>query len=143
MNPDRRFSNKYHLESHIQTAHLKIKSFKCKVCNTLFSKAVNLTYHIGVKHLGFTAELAKANRHLARAHEAYEVLATAYNPLSNNKDGKQRGKRGYRGRLPEEVYPRPGVIEPNNGSTNWGRISVLPQKEATSDIKVKEDPLDT
>jgi len=76
---NRGFSNNYTLNCHINVQHLKVKSFRCKLCNTFFSKASNLTYHIGIKHLGFSSDDAKANRELARQHEAYEVIGRENN----------------------------------------------------------------
>ena len=131
---NRNYPDKKELELHVMNAHMNFKPFKCKICNTPFTKSSSLEYHIGVKHLGFTAELAKANRKLARAHEAYEVLASVgYFKATNPNKINLGGKGGKKGR------PKGGIA----GALLDENVASMPQKEATSDIKVKEDPLDT
>jgi len=83
---DRGFADSYQLNTHVNVKHLKIKSYHCKICKIYCSNSSNLTYHIAIKHLGFNKEEAKANRHLARQHEAYEML--------EQKNGTPKAKRG-------------------------------------------------
>ena len=126
-------------------AHMNFKPFKCKICNTPFTKSSSLEYHIGVKHLGFTAELAKANRKMARAHEAYEVLAsvgyfkaTKHSPSKINLGGKG-GRRGRpKGGIDETLLDKNAISMPDNDA---GDARLGEEKSYRSDIKVEDDTL--
>jgi len=73
---DRGFKSNHGKRVHEEAVHLKIKHYRCKLCNTLTANAYNLTYHIAMRHLGLKKSEVKANWHLAKNHDAFEFLGS-------------------------------------------------------------------
>ena len=74
-----RFAQQAHRDNHVRVVHLKIKQYRCKLCDTYYANTGNLEEHIGTKHLGFrnSKEWRRnkaANKTAAKSHEAYEYV---------------------------------------------------------------------
>ena len=68
------FGNRSNYLRHIKVQHMDAKRFRCTICNQEFRESCNLSYHVGRKHMGFSDEEAKAKRHLARQHPAFQKI---------------------------------------------------------------------
>merc|ERR1719262_254456 len=82
-----RFATHSQLRTHIKAVHLKLKPYRCKICNIKFAHVCNLQEHIGLRHLGFkdTKEWRlpenKETRTSALKHEAFE-----FTPLTKEQE---------------------------------------------------------
>ena len=75
-----KFAEKSQVDRHVRTVHLKIKQYRCKICDTFFVEIGNLKEHIGIKHMGYANSKEwrrpenKDVRTSASSHPAYEFI---------------------------------------------------------------------
>ena len=68
------------LKTHIKAVHLKIKEYRCTLCNVQYTHRCNLQEHIGLRHMGYKDAREwrrpenKEVRKSATQHEAFEYI---------------------------------------------------------------------
>ena len=76
----KKFADTTHLRTHVKSAHLNIKEYRCKLCDAKFTNGGNLKEHIGIKHLSYANAKEwrkpenKSVRDKISEHEAYEYI---------------------------------------------------------------------
>ena len=67
--------NNSRLVKHINIVHMKVKAYRCKICDVYYANGKNLAVHIASKHMGMNQKEAKGKQRAGRRHEAFEYLA--------------------------------------------------------------------
>ena len=92
---NQKFASPIHLRTHYKAIHLKIREYRCKICDLKFGNTGNLKEHIGIKHLGYAnaKEWRKSENKNVRdkvtKHEAYEYTPFKWKDEYMKVDGEQ------------------------------------------------------
>ena len=93
---NQKFASPIHLRTHYKAIHLKIREYRCKICDLKFGNTGNLKEHIGIKHLGYAnaKEWRKSENKNVRdkvtKHEAYEYIPFKWKDEYMKVDGEEQ-----------------------------------------------------